>query len=230
MHFGRGRDWSSNSTDTSSIAAAERSNATASGTWTSTWLATASCGFPPGGSTASAPRSLRLCGPCSPLRAMAHAASCNLPPVGTRRFEAVYGESKRGPVIEIPFDVRQVFGKARAPVRARVNGYKFRSTIAVYGGNYLLGLNKQVRQAAGVAPGDRVAVELELDTQDRTVQVPKDLAEAMEEAGGRAAFDSLSLTHRREHAYAVTGAQKPGTPQGPLGPGSAGSGPGEQRR
>lgn len=136
-----------------------------------------------------------------------------MPPVGTRRFEAVYGESKRGPVIEIPFDVRQVFGKARAPVRARVNGYKFRSTIAVYGGNYLLGLNKQVRQAAGVAPGDRVAVELELDTQDRTVQVPKDLAEAMEEAGVREAFDSLSLTHRREHVEAVTGAKKPETRQ-----------------
>jgi hypothetical protein len=133
--------------------------------------------------------------------------------VGKQRFEAVYGESERGPVIEIPFDVRQVFGKARAPVKARVNGYEFRSTVAVYGGKYLLGLNKQVREAAGVAPGDRVTVELELDTQERTVEVPSDLAEAMEEAGVREAFDSLSFTHRREDVEAVAGAKKPETRQ-----------------
>jgi bacteriocin resistance YdeI/OmpD-like protein/uncharacterized protein DUF1905 len=133
--------------------------------------------------------------------------------VGTRRFEAVYGDSDHGPAIEIPFDVRQVFGKARAPVKARVNGHEFRSTIAVYGGRFWLGLNKQVREAAEVARGDRVAVELELDTKERTVEVPDDLAQAMEEAGVREAFDSLPFTHRREHVEAVTGAKKPDTRQ-----------------
>ena len=119
--------------------------------------------------------------------------------VGPIEFEAVYGESERRPAIEIPFDVREVSGKARPAVQARVNGHEFRSTVAVYGGRYWLGLNKQVREAAGVAPGDRVTVELELDTGERTVDLPDDLAQAIEEVGVRGAFDSLSFTHRREH-------------------------------
>jgi hypothetical protein len=130
-----------------------------------------------------------------------------------QRFDAIYGESERGPAIEVPLNVRQVFGKARPPVKARVNGHEFRTTVAVYGGKYWLGLNKQARGATGVAPGDRVTVELELDMRERAVQVPSDLAEAMEEAGVREAFDSLSFTHRREHVEAITGAKRPETRQ-----------------
>ena len=35
--------------------------------------------------------------------------------------------------IEIPLDVRAVFGRARPPVTVTMNGYTYRSTVAVYG-------------------------------------------------------------------------------------------------
>jgi hypothetical protein len=53
-------------------------------------------------------------------------------------------------LVEIPFDVRALFGQARPPVKATVNGHTFQSTIAVYGGRYYLGFNREVRTAAGV--------------------------------------------------------------------------------
>jgi hypothetical protein len=31
--------------------------------------------------------------------------------------------------IELPFDVRQEFGKARPPVKISINGYSYRSTV-----------------------------------------------------------------------------------------------------
>jgi len=72
----------------------------------------------------------------------------------------------------VPLDVPAVFGKARAPVPGTINGHPFRSTVAVYGGRSYLPVNKALRDAAGVAAGDAVVVELEADDQPRTVDPP----------------------------------------------------------
>jgi hypothetical protein len=48
------------------------------------------------------------------------------------------------------------------------------------GGRYLLPLNAENRAAAGVAAGDEVAVDVELDTEPREVVVPADLTAALE--------------------------------------------------
>ena len=49
------------------------------------------------------------------------------------------------------------------------------------------------------------------DAAERTVEVPADLAAALEEAGLRKAFDALSYSHRREHVNAINDAKKPET-------------------
>lgn len=49
-----------------------------------------------------------------------------------------------------------------------------------------------------------------VDEEPRTVEVPADLAAALDEAGVRAAFDALSCTRRKEAAR-VTGARRPET-------------------
>jgi hypothetical protein len=54
------------------------------------------------------------------------------------RFEGTLEQHGSGTLLEVPFDVRTVFGKARAPVRGTVNGHPFRTTVAVYGGCYSL--------------------------------------------------------------------------------------------
>jgi hypothetical protein len=127
----------------------------------------------------------------------------------SRRFEAVLEDNAPGVVLELPFDPKEELGRARAPVRVTIGGFTFRTTVAVYGGRALIGVNRANREAAGVEAGDRVTVELELDTEAREVEVPPELAAALAaEAEPRAFFDGLSFTHRREYAEWVGEAKR----------------------
>ena len=119
------------------------------------------------------------------------------------------GKEGERPVVELPFDPRERWGKARAPVRGTVAGVPFRTTVAVYGGRYFLGFNKQIRDRARITIGDEVEVALELDDAPRTVEVPPLLAEALERDGpAKAAFEALSYTHRREYAEWISEAKR----------------------
>jgi hypothetical protein len=129
--------------------------------------------------------------------------------MAARRFEAVLGEGGERPLVAVPFDVREEYGQARAPVRGTVNGHPFRTTVAVYGGVPYLGFRREVREAAGIALGETVTVELERDDEPRVVEPPAELAEAL--AGdpvAAAAWERLSFTHRREHAEAIEEAKR----------------------
>jgi hypothetical protein len=123
------------------------------------------------------------------------------------RFTAKLPEGD--PLVEVPFDVREAYGRARAPVRGTVNGTEFRTTVAVYGGRYYLGFRKELRDRAGIAPGNELTIELEPDDQPREVELPAELAAALEAApDAKQVFDKLSFTHRREYAEWVAGAKK----------------------
>ncbi len=81
-----------------------------------------------------------------------------------QRFTATLMEAGGGGRwIEVPFDARDTFGQARAPVRGTVNGVESRSRLSVYGGRTYQGLRRELREAAGIEVGDRVEVVLELD-------------------------------------------------------------------
>ena len=115
-------------------------------------------------------------------------------------------------LIEVPADVRAIFGKARPPVRATLGNYTFRTTIAVYGGKSYVGVRKSHREAGKLEPGKTLSVVLELDDEPRTVTPPKELAAAFKnDSKARDAWDALSFTHKREHAEAIEGAKKPET-------------------
>jgi hypothetical protein len=126
------------------------------------------------------------------------------------RLRAILGgEGGERPTVELPFDAKERFGKARAPVRGTVNGTPFRTTVAVYGGTYLIGFNRELREQAGVAIGDEVSVEIELDDEPRTVEIPPRLAEALAAApDAREAFERLSYTHRREYVEWILDAKR----------------------
>ena len=132
--------------------------------------------------------------------------------MATHRFETVLAAEDGGVFFEVPLDVPAALGRARAPVRGTINGHPFRSTVAVYGGRSYLPVNKALRDAAGVAAGDAVVVELEADDQPRTVDPPPDLAGALAaDPEARAAFDGLSFTHQREYAQWVAEAKRQAT-------------------
>jgi hypothetical protein len=111
--------------------------------------------------------------------------------------------------ISVPPDVIVALGSGKRPkVKITLNGYTYRSTVAPYGDVYMLPLNQEHRAAAGVEAGDEVEVTLELDTEPRTVEVPDDLATALDrKPGARAAFDALSYTMRKEHVRQVNEAK-----------------------
>ena len=126
-------------------------------------------------------------------------------------FRTTLNSEKSGELalIEVPGNVREVFGKARPPVVAKLGKYAFRTTIAVYGGKSYVGVRKSHREAGKLAPGQTVDVVIELDDAPRTVTPPKELAAAMKkDAKARAAWEALSFTHQREHAEAIEGAKK----------------------
>ena len=114
--------------------------------------------------------------------------------------------------IVVPEKVVEGFGQGKRPkVTVTLNGYTYRSTVAVMGGKYMLPLAKEHRAKSGVKDGQKVEVTLELDTVPREVGVPKDLAAALKKAGVRAAFDKLAFTHRKEHVRAIEEAKAPET-------------------
>src|SRR5947199_7457480 len=119
----------------------------------------------------------------------------------------------RGPAAAVVLDAEQVEavgeGAKRFPVVATVNGYTWRTSVARMGGEFLVGLNRQVRNAAGVQAGDPVDVTLELDREPREVELPPELAEALAaDAETEAKFQSLAFTHRKEYARWVADAKR----------------------
>ena len=93
-----------------------------------------------------------------------------------------------------------------------MNGTEFGTSIAARGGRFLLGVSAERREAAGVLVGRTYDVEIELDTAPRQVDVPEDLAAALDaEPAARSFFDSLSYSRQQWHVLQVTGAKQPGT-------------------
>ena len=118
----------------------------------------------------------------------------------------------------VPLDVRALWGEARPPVRGTVNGVPFRSRLAVYGGETMLGLTNAFRASAGIAEGDEVEVVMERDDAPREVEVPPALQAALDgDAVARAAYEKLSFTHRREYADWIAQAKQEKTRSRRLG-------------
>jgi bifunctional DNA-binding transcriptional regulator/antitoxin component of YhaV-PrlF toxin-antitoxin module len=114
--------------------------------------------------------------------------------------------------ITVPFDVEEVFGAKRVPVKATVNGAEYRGSVVRMGGKYMLGIPKAFREAAGIKAGDNIVVTLEKDAAERAVNVPEDLAALLKKNKDAAkAWEKLSYTHRKEHARAIEDAKKPET-------------------
>jgi hypothetical protein len=119
----------------------------------------------------------------------------------------------RGPAAAFVLDDDQVAavgeGAKRFPVVATVNGYTWRTSVARMGGEFLVGLNKEVRAGAGAQAGDTVALELKLDTDPRTVELPPALAQALEaDPKAKATYDGLAFTHRKEYARWIAEAKR----------------------
>ena len=132
------------------------------------------------------------------------------------RFRAVIQLSgKTATGIRVPPEVVADLGAGKRPaVSVTLNGYTYRSTIAPMGGEHMLPVSAEVREGAGVAAGDEVDVDVELDTAPREVSVPPDLAEALDgDAEARRFFEGLSYSNKRRIVLSIDEAKTPETRQ-----------------
>lgn len=124
-------------------------------------------------------------------------------------------ENGNGTGIVVPPEIITGFNKGkRPPVRVTINGYTYRSTVAVMGGEFMIPLAAEHRSAAGVQGGQQADVTLELDEEPRTVTVPDELAAALAaKPGAREAFDAHSYSARKEFVRQVNDAKAEETRQ-----------------
>lgn len=117
--------------------------------------------------------------------------------------------------IEVPEHVVEALGSGKRPaVNVTINGYTYRSTVAVMSGTYMVSVSAEHRAGAGVSGGDEVDVELDLDTAPRVVTVPADLAVALDaEPAARRTFDGLSYSNKSWHVLQIEGARTDETRQ-----------------
>lgn len=101
---------------------------------------------------------------------------------------------------------------SRPSVSVGLNGHQFRYTIAVMGGQHLIGVNKDIRSATSLGAGDVVTVALTLDNSPRDIAMPDDLAAALAaHPDAQTFFASLSNSLQRYHVGNVESAKTPET-------------------
>jgi hypothetical protein len=110
----------------------------------------------------------------------------------------------------LPFDTREVWVKAKVPVKVTINGYAWRSTVGNRGGHQYIVVNAEARRNACVRAGDVVTITLEPDTEKREIEVPVALAKAL---GAKLTekLHSLSFTHKKEFVVWYSEAKKEDT-------------------
>lgn len=106
--------------------------------------------------------------------------------------------------------IRGTPGKARVPLAITYRKKVFRTSISIYRGRWMMVVNKEMRDG-GLEPGAAYAVDVSVDTAERTVDVPPELAKAIGSAKVTDAWNALSYTARKEHARLVNEAKKPET-------------------
>lgn len=111
--------------------------------------------------------------------------------------------------LPVPAEAVAALGTGKKPrVKVSLNGYTYRTTVAVMSGVFMLSLSAENREAAGVKAGDKLEVTLELDTEPRTVDIPADLAAALaQKTGATARFEALSYSVRKEYVRQVESAK-----------------------
>ena len=120
-----------------------------------------------------------------------------------------------GAFVRIPFDVEEVYGKKRVPIKASIDGQPYRGTLVRMGEPfYILIILKAIREKIGKDFGDAVEIMLEEDKEERKVSIPPDLKSALEkDPAAKTAFQKLSYSHQKEHVNAILDAKRPETRQ-----------------
>lgn len=130
--------------------------------------------------------------------------------VGMRFPTTVLLGGKTATGLVVPDEIVEALGAGKRPkVRVSVGGHSYETTVASRSGQFLVPLSAEHREAAALAAGDAVEVDIEPDERPREIAVPSDFAAALAADEGAAQFfASLSFTHRKEWVRWIEDAKK----------------------
>src|SRR3954467_522692 len=95
------------------------------------------------------------------------------PTAPTATFETTVTANGNKTGIVVPVEAIERLGAGRRPpVLVDVNGFQYRSTVAVMRGNHMIGISAAVRDASGLRGGDPIRVTLSLAAGPREGEVP----------------------------------------------------------
>jgi hypothetical protein len=119
-----------------------------------------------------------------------------------------------GAYVEFPHDVNEMFGvKGRVPVKAKFDGVDYRGSLMKMGADcHILGVLKEIRNKIGKGPGDTCTVIVELDTEERKIELADDVAKVLQK--NKVANDNwnkLSYSHQREYHLWIDESKRPET-------------------
>jgi hypothetical protein len=110
--------------------------------------------------------------------------------------------------IEVPEEIIEKLGAGKRPlVRVTIKKYTYPSAVAVMAGKYMISFSSEHRKAAGVQGGDEADITLELDLEPRTVEIPKDLKDALIKAAAFNAFENSAPSMKKEYVRQVVEAK-----------------------
>ena len=115
-------------------------------------------------------------------------------------------------IVVPPAVVESLGAGKKPPVTVTINGVTYRSSIAVMGGDFMVGVSAENRAKTGAQGGETYEITIELDTQPRVVEVPNDFADALDKAPqAKAFFESMSYSHKSRHVIVINDAKTPET-------------------
>jgi hypothetical protein len=127
------------------------------------------------------------------------------------RFQTtILQNGKTATGIRVPDEVMATLGPGRRPpIRVTLNGYTYRTTVGSVDGVLMFSVSADVRKNAGVAGGDEVDVDIELDNEPREVTVPADFQAALSrDPDASLFFEGLSYSHKSAYVLWIESAKK----------------------
>ena len=120
-----------------------------------------------------------------------------------------------GAFVEVPFDVEKAFGSKKPKIKAVIEEVLYRGLLTRMGGpNHILIILKEIREQLGKTFGDEIQVSVELDTEERVLEIPKELTKELKKIkDAKSFFDKLSYSHQKEYVIWINEAKKEATRQ-----------------
>ena len=113
--------------------------------------------------------------------------------------------------IEFPYNTEIEFGKkGQIKVKALFDNFLYRGSLVKMGHPcHIIGLNKEVRNAIGKQPGEFVHVVIVEDKEERYVEIPSILEEALNKhPKAKNRFEKYSYSHKKEYVAYLLDAKK----------------------